>query len=60
MKQVFYAEPMEESLTIGKELYKVVRVGNDGKRQKTDYQYLTRAAAEEKAHELNEEFNNQN
>jgi hypothetical protein len=59
MKQVFYAEPMEENLTIGKELYEVVRVGNDGKRQKTDYRYLTRAAAEDKARELNEEYNNQ-
>lgn len=59
MKQVFFAEPMEESLTIGKELYEVIRVGNEGKRQKTDYRSLTRAAAEEKARELNEEYNNQ-
>ena len=59
MKQVFFAEPMEESLTIGKELYEVVRVGNDGKRKKTAYRNLAKEAAEEKARELNKEYNNQ-
>ena len=59
MQQVFFAEPMEESLTIGKELYEVVRVGNDAKRKKTAYRNLAKEAAEEKARELNKEFNNQ-
>ena len=59
MKRVFFAEPMEESLTIGKELYEVIRVGNDGKRSQIAYRNLTKEAAEKKARELNEEFNNQ-
>ena len=60
MRQVFFAEPMEESLTIGKEIYEVVRVGNDGERLKTAFHHMSKKAAEEKARELNEEYNNQN
>lgn len=59
MRQVFIAQPMEESI-IGKEIYEVVRIGNNGEYQTTVYRCLPKEAAEEKAHELNEEFNNQN
>ena len=57
MKQVFFAQPMEESITIGKEIYEVVRIGDKGKFQATGYRYLPKETAEEKARELNEEYN---
>lgn len=57
MKQVFIAEPMEESI-IGKEIYEVVRIGNNGEFQPTGHQCMPKEAAEELARELNEEYNN--
>ena len=59
MKQVFNAEPMEESI-IGKEIYEVVRIGNNGEYQATRHRCLPKYVAEELARELNEEYNNLN
>lgn len=59
MEQVFYAQPMEESLTIGKEIYEVVRRNAKGELQPTAYYGMPKEAAKEKARELNEEYNNQ-
>ena len=55
MNQVFYAQPMEESI-IGKEIYEVVRrVGKNGEFEKTPYRNLTKAEAEGTAKKLNED-----
>ena len=57
MKQVFFAEPSRD---IAPELkrYDVVRYNaNEGKFQPTAYKHLLQKDAEEKAHELNVEYN---
>lgn len=58
MEQVFYAQPMEESI-MGKEIYEVVRRSTDGGLLQTAYRCMSEDAAIEKARELNEEHNNQ-
>ena len=50
---------MEESI-IGKEIYEVVRIGNNGEYQATRHRCLPKYVAEELARELNEEYNNLN
>lgn len=59
MRQVFIAQPMEESI-IGKEIYEVVRIGNNGEFQPTGHRCMPKEAAEELARELNDEYNNLN
>ncbi len=58
MKQVFYAQPMEESI-MGKEIYEVARRGIDGNLYPTSYRCMSKDAAIEKAKELNKEYNSQ-
>ena len=56
MKQVFFAEPMEESI-MGHEIYEVVRIGKDGERLLTAHSGMPKEEAEKLARELNEGYN---